>query len=64
MSDLAEICNFFFYYYLQKERRYQKYGVSEAYLKMVTLLKMRAKLTLPTSAITSSIPDFKLTRQQ
>ena len=63
MSDLAEICNFFFIY-LQKERRYKKYGVSEAYLKMVTLLKMRAKLTLPTSAITSSIPDFKLTRQQ
>lgn len=47
MSDLAEICNFYFlFFYLQKERRYQKYGVSEAYLKMVTLLKMRVKLTL------------------
>ena len=63
MSDLAEICILFFFF-LQKELRYQKYGVYEAYLKMVTLLKMRVELTLPTSASASSIPDFKLTRRQ
>ena len=63
MSDLAEIC-ILFYFFLQKELRYQKYGVYEAYLKMVTLLKMRVELTLPTSASASSIPDFKLTRRQ
>lgn len=55
---------YFILFFLEKEIRYQKYGVYEAYLKMVTLLKMRVELTLPTSASASSIPDFKLTRRQ